>query len=152
MKQKAKHHALTEKGIDFLAEMEMGHAPPRELIEKNLKINPEQYRKIIYEQSFRHQITGPKNTIGDVLEKGKDFVLGAREKIEELMYEQEQFLEELSKDPPYQGELKAEIAAMDPRSVNVAQYAVQIIVDLAINKINMTEEMMKVKNGYKLTS
>lgn len=46
LKKKAIHNALLNKGIDYLAEMELGHAPPKELIEKNLRINPEDFRKL----------------------------------------------------------------------------------------------------------
>lgn len=42
LRQKAIHQALMKRGVDYLAEMELGHAPPRELIEKNIKINPEE--------------------------------------------------------------------------------------------------------------
>ena len=33
-----------KKGPDFIQEMEMGRAPPKELIEKNLKYNVDDFR------------------------------------------------------------------------------------------------------------
>lgn len=57
--------------IEYLAEMELGHAPPIEYIEKNLKINPDDYRK--------------QKELSDVLKYGKQYIKEAQNKINEII-------------------------------------------------------------------
>ena len=51
--------------------MELGHAPPIEYIEKNLKINPDDYRK--------------QKELSDVLKYGKQYIKEAQNKINEII-------------------------------------------------------------------
>jgi len=83
LKQKALHNELMKKGynsllisflkifrVDYLAQIELGYAPPIEYIEKNLKYNPENYRNT--------------KTLNDVLKNSENYMQSAQEKIERL--------------------------------------------------------------------
>ena len=61
------------KRIDYLAEIEMGNAPPLELIKKNIQYDPDEYRN--------------QRTLNEVLQHGKEYANEAHERIEEAMRE-----------------------------------------------------------------
>lgn len=45
LKEKALHNELMKKGVDFVAEMHLGDAPPQEFVVKNLKYDIDDYRR-----------------------------------------------------------------------------------------------------------
>ena len=57
--------------VDYLAEIELGTAPPKEFIEKNLKYNPDEYRNT--------------KELNDVLQHGQEYIEEAQDRIEDAM-------------------------------------------------------------------
>ena len=70
LKRKAEHKALANKGIKFLIEMEMGNAPPKEFLLKNIDINPEEYRV--------------QRNLDEMIDRGYHYVSNTRDKIDDI--------------------------------------------------------------------
>lgn len=78
------------------------------------------------------------------MERGKNYVVEAKDKIERLLEEQEKLYEEMKANPPYQGELKYELERKDPRALNVARFIIDFLFDRAWEQITFVENMNKV--------
>jgi len=70
LKQKALHHEMMKRGVDYLADIELGNAPPIEFLEKNIRYDPEDYRN--------------DKPLTEVLKYGEGYMHDAQEKIEYL--------------------------------------------------------------------
>lgn len=52
LKNKAIHQKLKEKGVDFLAELELGNVQDLETVKKNLRYNPNDHRVLFFKKSY----------------------------------------------------------------------------------------------------
>ncbi|KRW98997.1 hypothetical protein PPERSA_11598 [Pseudocohnilembus persalinus] len=121
IKKKAIYNELRKKGDQFLEEMALGNAPPQEFIEKNLQYNDEDYRE------FR--------TVEQIVERTKQQIETAQDKIYELRKDldenQYRYLDEINY---YKGELKPLIERMNPESVFIAKFIIDICIDNVLKK------------------
>ena len=68
-----------------MVEMEMGNAPPRDFITKNLKINPEEHSTFF--NSLLNSITqliGVKRNLEDIIDLGRETVMSTQMKIDRI--------------------------------------------------------------------
>jgi len=130
---------LEERGIDFLAEIELGNAPPIELIMKNLKINAQQVIQDACENKpFDIEATISFSKI--LAEQGEQRLSSIRQMIEN---EQKSFLVDKPYEPPN--------IPLDPRSKAVAEYIMRIILSNVFDRIERYErrlEDLKAKQKY----
>lgn len=92
LQEKALHQEIVKKGVEFLMEIELGHAPPMEMIKKNIRLDDQKL------DQYRNN-TG----VFEIVEKSKKFIGSTQKRVTELKTSLKQ---DVVKIQPYQGELK----------------------------------------------
>lgn len=121
--QKLLHEAITRRGLDFMAEMELGNAPPMEYVVKNLNINEKQInRKVPF--SVKEVVETTKNNLGQ-----------NEDRLKKLRQDKDETDAILSKF-----DYKPKPIFISEKTQEVLDYILDIIIDKAYSEISLYDQ------------
>ena len=121
--QKLLHQALTRRGVDFLAELELGNAPPMDYVIKNLNVDD---KKIEKREPF---------SIKDIVETTKNSLQTNEDKLVKLR-EERAAIDPLLKDLEY----KPEPMFLSDTTQEIIDYILDILLDKAWVEVSLYDQ------------
>ncbi|CAK60339.1 unnamed protein product (macronuclear) [Paramecium tetraurelia] len=128
LKEKAFHKELQKKGLDFLTQIELGNAPPLDILKKNIIMDEEKLDE--YRLNYN---------LNNIAKKNKRFLQDGVKRIEQIR--EEQYNIEVQ-DRPYNGEIKQYLNTRNAESLFICRKIVDYIVDNSLRKILERENRM----------